>query len=363
LLSGASHEGFAKMSQDENMTIAAQPPRPLFVLSLCRAGSTLLYVLLNQHSKVSLLYEADLPLLELYLKGSFRSQAWLARWEFWNQAPSRHGITCDSVPVRVCDVWEATRIVYQTVALRKQAAIWGEKTPHAYDLALRLAEKFPDAQFIFLWRDLRAVMESVARAARTERFFRKAGFPTRMLLGNERLREASDLLKAQGRAVHELNYEDLTSDTQECMRQICQFLQISFEPQITSLEGADRSAISGGDRSHHAMVRGHTITGQRAREEFAKPSLRNKVDRYVYSWKQSSGGKWPKYPLELPPGARSPGILERWLDRAIYHIGVGWDEAIKVTYAFVPLAFAQALRSCLRHRNYARELLRTSQSS
>ena len=77
------------------------------------------------------------------------------------------------MPVHVSDAWEAARIVYPQVARRKRATIWGEKTPHAYHGVLRMAENFPDARFIFLWRDMNAVMESIARAALAERFFRK----------------------------------------------------------------------------------------------------------------------------------------------------------------------------------------------
>src|ERR1700757_2296899 len=101
--------------------------RPLFVLSVPRSGSTLLYALLNQHSQIALLYEGDLPTMQIYLLGRLRSGAWRERWEFWNQAPSRHSIAIESMPARVPNVWEATRIVYQSVARRKQAAIWGEK--------------------------------------------------------------------------------------------------------------------------------------------------------------------------------------------------------------------------------------------
>src|SRR5271167_4636820 len=156
--------------------VTPPPSRPLFVLSVPRSGSTLLYALLNQHSQIALLYEGDLPTMQIYLLGRLRSGAWRERWEFWNQAPSRHGIAIESMPARVSNVWEATRVVYQSVARRKQAAIWGEKTPQWYHCALRIAEKFPDASFIFLWRDMQAVMGSIVRAAVTERLFRKEGF-------------------------------------------------------------------------------------------------------------------------------------------------------------------------------------------
>lgn len=323
---------------------------PLFVLSVWRSGSSLLYALLNQHSKIALLYEGDLPRLHLFLWGRFRSGAWRERWEFWNQGPSRHGIAIESMPANVSNAWEATRIVYQGVARRKKATIWGEKTPHWYDCPLHMAEKFPDARFIFLWRDMNAVMESIRRAALSERFFRKAGFANRALIGNEKLRQACDVLKSRGRPVHEVNYEDLTSNTSECMRQICQFLDVPFESRITSLEGADRSAISSGE--HHAMVRRDRVVGQRKHADLLSPVLQAKISRYICRWKRRYDGKWPKYPLELPEGIRPPSLFERWRDRMAYQVVLGRDKMVAVIYAVVPLDLARWLRYWLRRRSY-----------
>jgi hypothetical protein len=321
------------------------PSRALFVLSVWRSGSSLLYALLNQHSQIALLYEGDLPHLRSFLWGRFRNGDWRQRWEFWNQGPSRHGIAVESLPARVSDVWEATRLVYKSVARRKQAAIWGEKTPHWYDCPLQLARKFQDAHFIFLWRDINAVMESISRAAVTERFFRKPGFAEKVIIGTEKLREACDSLQAEGCAVHEVNYEDLTSNTTQAMSGICEFLQIPFEPQITSLEGADRSAVSSG--RHHTAVRGNVIAAEK-RAMVLSPQMKDKIARYICRWKLRTGDAWPKYPVVLPKGAQPPGALELCQDRAAYHSFVARDRAVKMIYAAVPLAFAQTLRAWVR---------------
>jgi sulfotransferase family protein len=337
-------------------TIGAVAPseasRPLFVLSVPRSGSTLLYALLNQHSQISLLYEGDLPTMQLYLLGRLRSGAWRERWEFWNQGPSRHGIAIESMPAHVSNVWEATRIVYQGVARRKQATIWGEKTPQWYHCALRTAEKFPDASFIFLWRDMQAVMGSIARAAVTERLFRKEGFANRALLGNEQLKQACDALKARGHHVHEVDYEDLASNTSECMQQICQFLKLPFEPLVTSLEGTDLTALTRGQ--HHASVRSNRIS-PRKHVDVLPPATAAKSERYICYWKQRYGGKWPKYPLELPEGTRPASLVERWRDRITYERLILWDKVVIVIYAITPLGLARLWRQKIRPRVYPRK--------
>lgn len=345
------------LALNDNVAESADSLRPLFVLSVWRAGSSLLYALLNQHSKIALLYEGDLPQLSLYLSGRLSNGAWRERWEFWNQGPSRHSIAIESMPIRVSDVWEATRIVYQAVARRKQATFWGEKTPHWYDSPLRRAEKFPEAHFIFLWRDLHAVVSSMNRAAVTHHFFRKTGLVTKAILGNEALKNACEVLRSQGRKVHEVNYEELTSNTSDCMHQICQFLEIPFEPRITSLEGADRAAIAGGEREHHALVRGSRIVGQRKQAEALSPTMRAKIDRYICRWKQRFGNEWPRFPLQHPDGTRPPNLSELCVDRFTNRCVILWDKAVILTYAITPMAFARFWRN----RPWQRTILKPSE--
>ncbi len=112
--------------------------------------------------------------------------------------------------------------------------------------------------------------------------------------------------------MHEVNYEDLIANTPGCMRQICEFLEIPFEERMTSLDGADRSAIY--SREPHAMVRGDAIVGRRKSTDALSPALRAKIDRYICRWRQHSGGNWPKYPTVLRKGTPPPSLFEVWHD-------------------------------------------------
>jgi len=263
------------------------------------------------------------------------------------------------MPRTVRDAFEATQIVYQEVARRKQATIWGEKTPHWYDCPLEMARQFPEARFIFLWRDVSAVISSVTRAGRNDRFFRKKGFVQKILIGNENLRRACDALLVNGRAVHEVNYEDLTENTSKCMRQICRFLEIPFDERMATLQGADRSAIASG--SHHLMVRGNAIKSSSVHAEVLSEKVRAKISRYACRWKLLSGGKWPKYPRELPPRTQVPSLLELCRDRLCYKTALARDALVAVTYAIVPINAARSLRIFLRRHDHQTELLPISQ--
>jgi hypothetical protein len=312
----------------------------LFVLSVWRSGSSLLYALLNQHPEVSLLYEADLPVLQPLFWGR---RNWPKRWEFWNKSLSRHGISVESVPPDLRNAWEATRTLYRRVASRKGASIWGEKTPNCYDRALFLADRFPDARFLVIWRDPIAIVRSMARSATAgDRFFRKTGMFYRVLMGYGKLRESCDVLIAQGKSVHEVDYEELTSNPSECMKQMCQFLEIPFDPRSASLEGADRSAIFPG--KHHKKVRSNVIDGQRESTEVLPPATRAKISRYICLWRCRSGGAWPKYPRELAEDTKPPGFVEALKDRIAYRSLRLFDRLTILIYSIAPISVLELYR-------------------
>jgi hypothetical protein len=143
------------------------------------------------------------------------------------------------------------------------------------------------------------------------------------------------------------------------MQRICNFLEVPFEAQMTSLEGADRSAIGSG--RHHEMVRSNFILGLRTRAEPLSPALRAKIARYVCRWKQRYDGRWPKYPLELPEGTTPPSFLELWRDRIVYRCVLCRDKTVALIYAVAPIGIAHWLRRQFRRRSYKRGLLPASQ--
>ena len=65
---------------------------PVFVVGVWRSGTSLLHALLNQHPEIGLMYEAELPLLSSLFLGGRSKSDWPERWEFWNNALSRHGL-------------------------------------------------------------------------------------------------------------------------------------------------------------------------------------------------------------------------------------------------------------------------------
>lgn len=313
---------------------------PLFVVGMWRSGTSLLYALLNQHSQIALMYEAELPVLSPLFWGRRGKSDWAERWNFWNSALERHKIDVADISAAANDVPSAVREVYGQYALRKGATIWGGKSPNYYDYLTRLANDFPEARFIVIWRDPADICRSILRAAEKDTWFSKRGIPHRALFGLLRMKRDCDLLLRRGVPIHEIEYEDLIHHPAEVMRGICDFLEIPFETRMTSLEGADRSTIYEGE--HHEGVKSEKIREKVQRPEILKPALSEKIDRYVTLWRRQYKGKWPsaRREKELSP----PGRFERVKDQVVFRAMRALDATVVTVYCFTPLSMLKKYR-------------------
>jgi len=326
--------------QEKEKHAPEQGRGPLFVVGMWRSGTSLFYALLNQHPQIRLLYEDELPLLwALFPIGHVKSD-WPERWEFWNQALTRHKISVADLPRKVSGLREACQAVWNLYA--PDAAIRGAKSPNYFDCLPRLAEEFPDAKFIVLWRDPTDVCRSVVRA-RTDSFFARRGMVLRALLGCRDLKAGYDTLVARGVQVHPVQYEDLVANPAGVMEGVCRFLNIEFDRRMVSLKDADRSAIY--DASHHEMVNSEKIVPGRKKAEVLPEDVRHKVGCYIASWKRESGGAWPRYPEASHTRAGFLFFFERLVDRVLYRGLRAFDQFVAMLYCYLPLGILRKYRA------------------
>ena len=315
---------------------------PLFLVGVWRSGTSLLQTLLNQHSRIGLMYEAELPLLKpLFLGGNAKSD-WLERWEFWNSALTRHRIEAEDVLQPAVDLRNTSETVYRRYARRNGAAIFGEKSPNYWDCLDQVSKTFPSAGFIVLWRNPLAVCRSVMSAGQSEPYFAKRGMLLRSLLACHKLREQCDLLLKRGIAVHEVHYEELVRDPAATLQGICAFLEISLESRMISLEDADRLSVYAGQ--HHSLVKGDRIVSSEQRPENLPGKFKDKIDRYVALWREQSGGAFPRYVSPASADAGKPGFLEQQWDRLALWFLRRMDAAVVSIYCWAPLWLLRAWR-------------------
>ena len=329
----------------------ALAPGPLFVVSMWRSGSSLLYALLNKHPQVALMYEADLLLLRpVFLKPEPLCD-WAERWEFWNEAFQRHGLTAGDAGEGISDFPSAFKAAHQLYAKRRGATIWGDKSPNYYDRLNEMADDFPEARFIIVWRDPGSTANSILRAASLgNSYFSRKGATRCGLLGYDVFKKECDQLLARGKQVCQVNYEDLIQDTPSVMRQVCDFLQIPYDDSLSTIEGADRSAILEGQ--HHANLKGNKIV-RGPRPELISAALRARISQYVAWWRRLYGSSWPPYPQSADNAALLPSRFSRLIDRALYRILRIRDRISPFAFSFIPMSLLQRYREVKSRRREA----------
>jgi hypothetical protein len=314
---------------------------PVFVVGMWRSGTSLLYALLNQHPQIGLMYESDLPLLSSLFVLPRKSSSWIPKVDSWNGVLTRHKIDASAIPENTIGLPNAFREVAQQYARKKGANIWGCKSPNYYDCMNQLADWFPNAKFIVIWRDPADVVRSIVRAAKKSPWFARSGMDLRALLGCERMKREADQLVRRGAAVHQLQYDDLVKGPVAELTAICSFIGIPYDPRMNTLEGADRSAIYNGD--HHSMVKSSQIVANRERPEVLSPEFKNKVERYVAFWRKQYKGSWPAS-AALGAGISAAGWIERSRDRVRHARLRSFDLVVPVLYSIIPVALWQKYR-------------------
>jgi Sulfotransferase family len=323
-------------------------PGPIFVVGIWRSGTSLLYTLLNQHPQIALTYESDLFLLRSLFRGGASKPDWLERWEFWNNALSRHNIEIEKASLHSFSYSAAATEVWKQYS---GDALYGDKSPNYFDCMQRLAREFPKARFIVIWRDLADTCSSIVRAGKSSTFFAKRGITHRALIGYRRMKDECDALVRRGVALHQIQYEEMVQSPAMVMQGICWFLQIPFDPCMASLEGADRSSIY--EAPQHAGVKSEKI-GLPGKSNMAVPDkLGEKIARYTAYWKRESGGSWPAYPASAG-NAKPAAFLERAGDEVYFRALRALDRFTAFVYCYAPISLLRRYRGARDQRRAAR---------
>jgi hypothetical protein len=323
---------------------SAPPEGPVFVVGVFRSGTSFFFSLLNKHPEIALLYEADVACFHPALLGRRLRKDWFERVDFWNSSMQRHGISQPgNLPARPSPS-EAAVWLYKNYASSKGARIYGEKSPSYADCLEKLVTGFPNSRLIVLWRNPIDVCDSVCRAGKTSRFFRKRGMVSRILHHFELLQRDCDRLLAQGWPILQVDYESLVRDREETMRSVCEFLDLEFDPSM--LSSADRDLSMVPDGIHHQQVRRSEKVVSSEREQTLSERTRRKIGRYQTRW----AGKYPLLLLSrcfthCQPAP--PGFLELCVDRLTGWVLQAWDTVVRVIYYLLPVSWLRVYRKRL----------------
>lgn len=204
--------------------------RPLFLLSLPRAGSTLVQRVLAAHPEIETVSEPWLLLAPLY---GLRPAG--IRAEYWQETAS--GALED-----FCAELEGGARGYRAAlgkfalelyhsAAGRDVSYFLDKTPHYHAIADELPELFDDARFIVLWRNPLAVLSSLLTTFRDSRF-EPYLFEFDLFSGLENLTRFAGRTHS---SLQTFRYEDLVGNGSEAeWKRMFAFLDLEYRPAVLS---------------------------------------------------------------------------------------------------------------------------------
>lgn len=212
-----------------------QPPPFPVIVGVPRSGTTLLRMMLDSHSELAIPPETGF-LLDNRISDSSLDCQEIARkmTEFPSDAPawSDFGISADefldqaeALPSEA-EPGDVLRLFYRMYAVKHGKPRAGDKTPGYVNTMTTVARLMPEARFIHIIRDGR----DVALSWRKTWFAPSDDIPTLVRTWTETILAARE--SAAGLHYREVFYADLVRDPATVLRDICDFVDLGYEPSM-----------------------------------------------------------------------------------------------------------------------------------
>ena len=225
-------------------------PRRFFIVGSPRSGTTLLRVMLDAHPALAVPPETHFGLRYVRQAGRFgRAEAARTREAVLDAFCASEvfaALAIDEAAYRRAarrlpdDPWHPLRVALDAYGRRRGASIVGEKTPsHALQLPA-LAEAFPEARFLLVHRDPRAVVASWLDASWSRHAPRDIAETWRRHA--EAMRGAERSLS--GRCLR-VGFAELVADTPVVLASVCAFLGVEPDASMGRYPERARGASPG----------------------------------------------------------------------------------------------------------------------
>jgi hypothetical protein len=263
---------------------ASDTTAPIFLTGFARSGTTLCKSLLDQHPKIRLFNELEV-IHHLYQLGYGTSERFsfeeiqrvLDRMaEVSNKAfRDHHARHQKSMIPQKTSPGETVSFkdLYESILLNPaQTPCWGEKSLNAVFYAKEIASLYPNALWIFLVRDPRAVIcsRAVKRIAKSRNRSTSEISPGQITLCGEwvsyfavqafqwrywMIRRRQCLRRIDPGRFLTIRFEDLVRDPEPVLRSVCERLGLRFDPEMLSANKRARDPILKGEaRYAHANI-------------------------------------------------------------------------------------------------------------
>jgi len=287
-----------------------------FIVGVPRSGTTLLRMMLDAHPEVAIPQETHFlpscvalhcgneafrerfvpphlarePLMQRFLSEQLRKQflAVVTQSRFWGDfhldPAELDRALAGLVPFGIGD---GLRAFFGAYAARHGKPRWGDKTPNYSIFLNAIASVLPEAHFIHIVRDPRAVALS---------YQGRRDWPTTDAMSVAHFWRATILeSRRQARTcphVLEIRYEDLVTQPEAVLRRICAFLQLAYHPNML-------------EYSHHAATRLEELTDSQGLSGDIRMTRAQKLDTYKEVQRPPDPTRLGRWRAELPAADRS----------------------------------------------------------
>ncbi len=208
-------------------------PNP-FIVGVSRSGTTLLRMMLDNHSELAIPPETHFISQILNLRSDTRNLKRqfvdvIVKSQVWGDFEDQ--LSIEELRVEIdkqseFSIEAGLRCFYNLYAYKQQKLYWGDKTPQYIYIMNKIAPVLPESSFIHVIRDGRDVSLSGANA-----WFGPNSIYDQAKNWVATIKWARQQAKYLEKYM-EIRYEDLVSDTENTLRNICDFINLSFEPQL-----------------------------------------------------------------------------------------------------------------------------------
>jgi hypothetical protein len=226
---------------------------PIFIAGPDRSGTTLLFALLASHPNISMVRRTnmwryfhnrygDLGQVENFhkclsemlrynrIQNFLKPDEKRIRHEFWREKPTYGRLFS---------------LLHQHHAESLGKTRWGDKSLHTEHYVDDVFTEFPDAKILHITRDPRDRYASV-RKRHGRDVPRLGGANGRWLFS---MNKALDNQKRYPDQYKIIRFEDLASDPEKTMKDVCAFIGEDYSPEMLSMSGASDHTSSGGNSS------------------------------------------------------------------------------------------------------------------
>lgn len=236
--------------------------KPVFILGKHRSGTTWLANQLCQHSMVAgITHSRHFGICEsgyfTYVNNRYGDLARKSNFvEFVEVISASDYFRLGGASKEfLYSLWPATyeeifRAVMDNYAVKQNAVYWLEKSPSHSILAHQLAAIYPDAKFISIERDVEATVASTIALSRYE----KVNGPIRQrtilytVLSWTMYAKILKSFSSQTQRIKTVRYDALRSDLKSTLQNICNFLELPFEPKMCEQAFSRNSSFQNNQR-------------------------------------------------------------------------------------------------------------------